>query len=572
MRLNELPVIIFDCQATSANPSKGFLFEMGWMITNGYNPLKNENALVYQKITPASSSYLLPYHIRKITGINDMDLKRGRSLWDIWNTFIEDVLCTSNGKRKPIVVIHYARYELPYLFMLQKRYTGLSTLPFDVICTHELTCRLIPDLPRKGLRAVSGYIGQSISPFRRSSHHVSATLKIWEHLSVLLANKNGIGTLNELREFLADKAKTKHNKNYPMPKEERLSLPDHPGLYRMRTSSGDLLYIGKAASIKKRVNSYFQKKKGHTETTLEMLTQVAKIDITVSGSAFEAAMMESDAIKFEKPIYNRSLGINGREVFFINDQLNPSEHAINARRIYGPIPVKADEDKLYPDIRYMFYLIRSIVKEHSHIETAAYFHQAAMELSQSDEGRKIITKGLDLFNDEYGDWLLIRPAIRSVMKMDAVIRHKKLEINKEEEIKDFRDGIFDELIVKRRLENIFLRAAFYIRRGNIFNLVSNCILIWESSQNKREHHILFMKDMVPHFHSSRKSDHANRYISSYLPDKKRLMSYDIFAYDRLRVFITELKRLIAGGRNFTLFLNNMRPCPNHVLIKVLDKI
>jgi hypothetical protein len=55
------------------------------------------------------------------------------------------------------------------------------------------------------------------------------------------------------------------------------------------------------------VNSYFQSRRKHSEHILEMLTQAKDLDVTVTGSALEAAVLESDEIKTFKPPYNMAL-------------------------------------------------------------------------------------------------------------------------------------------------------------------------------------------------------------------------------------------------------------------------
>jgi hypothetical protein len=55
---------------------------------------------------------------------------------------------------------------------------------------------------------------------------------------------------------------------------KRLEFPNRPGVYRMLSQSGQVLYVGKATSLKSRVNSYFRGQKGRDRKKLEMLAQV----------------------------------------------------------------------------------------------------------------------------------------------------------------------------------------------------------------------------------------------------------------------------------------------------------
>src|SRR5690606_18833897 len=83
-----------------------------------------------------------------------------------------------------------------------------------------------------------------------------------------------------------------------------LHLPKGPGVYMMKGADGEVLYVGKAKSLRSRVRSYFGAAAGDSLKTRELVRRIRDIDTMVVGSEAEALILENNLIKEYRPRFN----------------------------------------------------------------------------------------------------------------------------------------------------------------------------------------------------------------------------------------------------------------------------
>jgi DNA polymerase-3 subunit epsilon len=574
--LADLKILALDCQATGANPQKGHLLEIGWLKTRAAATVSPRALPVTSYLAGLPQDVEIPPAVQRVTGISKEALEKALSPADIWQKVIKtanEIAAADHMDTCPSI-IHYARFEESFLRDLHAKNNRQDVFPLRIICTHEIAKRLLPGLPRRGLRAVAGYFGHTVPPSRRSADHAVATAVIWQNLILRLKADQDIQNLDQLTDWLRrTTAQSRTGRIYPMKPEIRLSLPEKPGIYRMLRSNRDLLYIGKATSLKQRVNSYFRQKGAQAEHTLEMLSQAADLDVTLTGSALEAAVLESDEIKQYSPPYNVALQKGQRKLVFYSRDLQKRPDYPDKIHCIGPLPEGNITDAM---AAFGVWHANSQNITRDEVLEIGYAILGVPEAYGPEPD--CLKEGLGLFRHNHLTRLTHPFPLRTLSGLGHRLWRERLAELEKAQPEDVQETVEEEPVdqeleveeapnwtpetVARGIEKFIMRSALLIRRARWLCLLSESSLAWEArnSDGRRKIALLFENGAIGH----RQELSIEKTIPLAAGHAKRIVNrqkiFDLTTYERLRVVTTEMRRLVAEGRKVEIRLS-----PNSIL-------
>ena len=267
------------------------------------------------------------------------------------------------------------------------------------------------------------------------------------------------------------------------------NLPDCPGVYLMRNSLREVIYVGKAKNLKNRVRQYFQNSKNHTEKVKAMVKNISEFEYIVTDSEVEALILECNLIKKYSPKYNILLKDDKYYPFIkITNEEFPRvivtrNHGNDSARYFGPYTDGTAVYIISDLIRKVFPLrtCRKLIKEGgSKTRTCLNYHINLCKgpcegLISKEEYGKIIDDVVDLLT---GKDKKITSRLRSEMeeaaeKLDfekaASLRDKILAIEKINEKQKIISNNFEneDFIAISQDEKDSCIQIFFLRDGKI---------------------------------------------------------------------------------------------------------
>ena len=284
--LNHIPLekaefCVLDVETTGLSTRDNRVIEIGIVKINNLKIVDRYQTLI-------NPGCRIPSFITQFTGIDDNDVYDKpyfpEVISDIENFIGDSVLSGHN--------LNFDKSFLRYEFLR----SGNEPLANPDVCTLKLARKLYPMLRSKSLSSVSRHLRLKNPTAHRAAGDAEVTARILIKMIKELNKKEKINLLIELIQYQGNVNLAGGSLKIP-PKlyDDVISLPRSPGIYYFLNKKNQVIYVGKAKSLRERVQSYFSN--SATEKTKKIVRQAAKLKNEVTNSELTALLLELQSVR-----------------------------------------------------------------------------------------------------------------------------------------------------------------------------------------------------------------------------------------------------------------------------------
>ena len=324
--LRDTTFVVVDLETTGGSAENDAITEIGAVKVRGGQVLGELATLVDPKRS-------LPPQIVRLTGITSAMLVDAPPIEQVLPTFLEFA-------RGAVLVAHNAGFDIGFLKAAARR-CGIDWPQPTVLCTVRLARRVLTrdEAPRVSLGALAQLLGASTTPNHRALDDARATVDVLHALIGRVGNQ-GVDTMAELHRYRTQVPNALRGK-----RSLADGMPYAPGVYLFRGPSGEVLYVGTAVNLRRRVQQYFTGADPRGRMR-EMVTIATSVDHVTCAHPLEAAVRELRLLGAHAPPYNRKSRFPHRWWWVVLTEEPFPRFAVvrttNGRRMLGPFRARGD--------------------------------------------------------------------------------------------------------------------------------------------------------------------------------------------------------------------------------------
>ncbi|MFD9891909.1 DEDD exonuclease domain-containing protein [Amycolatopsis sp. NPDC059027] len=283
--LRDTTFVVFDLETTGTKPGPDGITEIGAVKVRGGQVL-GEFATLVDPGTP------IPPQIVSLTGITQAMLYDAPRIERVLPAFLEFI----GGS---VLVAHNSGFDVSFMRAACEGHGYVWPKP-TVVCTVRLARRVIPREEARSYRlsSLAMLLGSRTRPTHRALDDARATVDVLHALLERVGNL-GVHTLEELVDYLPEVTVAQRRKRHLAH-----DLPSRPGVYLFRGPGDEVLYVGTAKDLRRRVRQYFTGSESRGRIR-EMVGLAERVDAVECAHALEAEIRELRLIAAHRPMYNR---------------------------------------------------------------------------------------------------------------------------------------------------------------------------------------------------------------------------------------------------------------------------
>ncbi len=292
LSLREITFVVVDLETTGGRASAKNPGESCDAITE-IGAVKVRGGVVLGEFgTLVDPGRAIPPQIVQLTGITTAMVRDAPTIASVMPMFLEFA-------RGAVLVAHNAGFDIGFLKAAAAQCDLAWPRP-PVLCTVRLARRVLTreEAPSVRLSELARIFNASCTPTHRALDDAKATVDVLHALIERVGNQ-GIGTYTQLRSYLPNVT--------PVQRRKRVyaeGLPQQPGVYLFRGPSSEVLYVGTAVDLRRRVGQYFNGADPRGRMR-EMVALAIGVDHVVCAHALEAGVRELRLLAAHAPPYNR---------------------------------------------------------------------------------------------------------------------------------------------------------------------------------------------------------------------------------------------------------------------------
>ena len=283
--LRETTFVVFDLETTGGRADGDAITEIGAVKVRGGRVIGEFGTLV----DPERG---IPPQVVALTGITQVMVTGAPRLTTVLPAFLEFAAGA-------VLVAHNSGFDVGFIKAACARH-GYTWPKPTVVCTVKLARRVLSrdEAPSCRLSALAQLFGVAVQPNHRALVDARATVEVLHHLLERVGSV-GVHSLEELVAYLPEVTPTQRRK-----RTLASHLPSTPGVYLFRGPSEEVLYVGTASDLRRRVRQYFTASEGRKRLR-EMVALAVRVDAVECAHSLEAEVRELRLLTAHKPAYNR---------------------------------------------------------------------------------------------------------------------------------------------------------------------------------------------------------------------------------------------------------------------------